>query len=478
MHVLFRSGTVAGMTDGQLLERFAARRDADGEIAFAALVARHGPMVLGVCRQLLGDPHDAEDAFQATFLALARKAGSLRWPDRLGPWLYGVAQRKTRKVKQQKARRRKHEGRRVSRAGAADDRRAARPELRPEHREEAQALHEELGRLPEKYRAPIVLCYLEGHTHEAAAQALGWPLGTVRGRLARAREQLRARLARRGLLPAGILSGALLRPGTARAAVPAALAEATGRAALRTATGRAAAVAALADLGRLWPWALRPASLKSAALLALAAGVAAVAPGHRAPVVVPEAVGVAPGPAPAVVPADPRGGGDRRDEGAPDRLPRWVSDAVRGLRPGAAIVRADRARNPGYLLRVEGGDGPRIFEVHRTGQGTVAVPLPIVGRSRFGRDRPQDEVPPDRLPDWAGEALAGAGWGGTIARAQVVTDTVFVVQIREEGVADALLVTGRSGDGRNQILVRPFRPVGDHRPPSPTATRQTDPEWL
>ena len=106
---LFESGSFTGLSDRQLLERFAAQRDAAGEAAFAALVGRHGPMVLGVCRQVLGDPHHAEDAFQAVFLVLARKAASIRDPDLLGNWLYGVALRTARCAKRQLDRRRKHE---------------------------------------------------------------------------------------------------------------------------------------------------------------------------------------------------------------------------------------------------------------------------------------------------------------------------------------------------------------------------------
>ncbi len=186
---LFDGGTVAGLDDVQLLERFAARGDGP---AFASLVARHGPMVLGVCRGVLRDPHDAEDAFQATFLVLVRKAGSLAGVRSLGGWLYRVAYRVALEADARSERRRRREARGVEMDAVADRRRDGDAELGP-------VIHEELRRLPEKYRDPIVLCDLEGLTREQAADHLRWPVGTVSGRLARARELLRGRLTRRGV---------------------------------------------------------------------------------------------------------------------------------------------------------------------------------------------------------------------------------------------------------------------------------------
>jgi RNA polymerase sigma factor (sigma-70 family) len=176
-------------TDAELLHRFALR---DDHTAFAALVRRHGPMVFGVCRRVLRDPYDAEEAFQVTFLVLVRKAGVLRQPDRLGNWLYGVANRVARKARVSAARRNTHERAAaaagwVAAAGPADG-----PELRA-------LLDEEMVALPEKYRAPLVLCYLQGLTNEDAARRLGWAPGSMSYRLARGRELLRRRLTRRGL---------------------------------------------------------------------------------------------------------------------------------------------------------------------------------------------------------------------------------------------------------------------------------------
>src|SRR5262249_33878057 len=150
-----------------------------GELAFAELVERHGPMVLRVCRGVLVDRHDAQDAFQATFLVLACRARSIRGRDSLGPWLHGVAHRVASKARVQAAQRRARELR------AAESKRTSEPESGP--RDLWPVLSEELARLPEKYRAPVVLCYLENLTHDEAAERLRWPVGTVRGRLARAR---------------------------------------------------------------------------------------------------------------------------------------------------------------------------------------------------------------------------------------------------------------------------------------------------
>jgi RNA polymerase sigma factor (sigma-70 family) len=176
-------------SDGELLERFVARRD---ELAFAVLVRRHGPMVLGVCRRVLNDWHQAEDAFQVTFLVLARKAGSLARPELLANWLHGVAYRTALKARSQVVRQGEYE-----RQAAAMSPTESQPSRSA--RELREVLDEELNRLPEKYRAPLVLCYLEGKTNEEAARLLDWPVGSMSARLTRGRGMLRARLTRHGL---------------------------------------------------------------------------------------------------------------------------------------------------------------------------------------------------------------------------------------------------------------------------------------
>jgi RNA polymerase sigma factor (sigma-70 family) len=244
LEALFRFGTVGGLSDTELLERFVSGRDEAGEANFRTLLARHGPMVLRVCRSVLDDPHDAEDAFQATFLALARKAGSIRKHGSLASWLHGTAQRVARKSRTAARRRLARESHLARESPVADVSGESRPTL--EDREVSPILHEEIERLPANYQAPIVLCYLEGMTHDQAAFELGWPVGTVRGRLARARDILRSRLSRRGLaLCAGIAATGSPSDATA-AGLSAALVEATVRAALRqtlvTGLSRAAAL--------------------------------------------------------------------------------------------------------------------------------------------------------------------------------------------------------------------------------------------
>ncbi len=172
------------LTDRQLLERFLSHRD---ESAFAALVRRYGPMVFGVSLRVLGDVQEAEDAFQATFLVLVRRAGSIGRPELLGNWLYGVANRIARKARAQAARRMRRPGRPVLTAAVDPITEAAQREL-------CARLDAELRRLPAKFRAPLVLCYLNGLTNEEAARRLGWPTGSISYRLARGREILRDRL--------------------------------------------------------------------------------------------------------------------------------------------------------------------------------------------------------------------------------------------------------------------------------------------
>ena len=189
MHTLFRVGTIGGLTDGKLLEWYTSRSGEAAELAFAALVERHGPMVFRVCRAILRDEHEAHDAFQATFLVLVRRAGTLWVRDSLGPWLHQVACRvaSARTLGRGPAAAPRTEGGRAGRHDPA--RRSTRPATIS-----ARLLHEELGRLPEHHRAVIVLCDLEGLTQQQAARQLGWPLGTVQSRLARGRERLCGRI--------------------------------------------------------------------------------------------------------------------------------------------------------------------------------------------------------------------------------------------------------------------------------------------
>jgi len=218
------------LTDGRLLERFLAQRD---EEAFATIVQRHGPMVLGVCRRVLEDGHEAEDVFQATFLVLARKAASIRNRSSLGSWLYGVAYRTAQRARAVAAKRH-------ARERQADDMFLPDPAAEAAWRELRPLLDAELERLPEKYRAPLVLCYLEGKSNAEAAEQLGWTKGTVSGRLARARDLLRGRLQRRGVSLSSVLLVSLLSANGA-AGLPPALTAVTVKAATLAAAGQAAA---------------------------------------------------------------------------------------------------------------------------------------------------------------------------------------------------------------------------------------------
>ncbi len=199
----------ADMTDAELLDSFTARHD---EAAFKALVLRYGPMVWGVCLRVLQNLHDAEDAFQATFLVLARKAARVKPRERVGHWLYGVAYRAALKARSRAARRRAKE------TQAAAMSRTQEPAKDTGH-DLARLLDQEVQRLPPIYRIPVVLCDLQGKTRTEAARHLGWPEGTVAGRLARARAKLAKRLGRYGLATAG----ASLATGGAAAASPPAL---------------------------------------------------------------------------------------------------------------------------------------------------------------------------------------------------------------------------------------------------------------
>ena len=240
---LFEEGSFCGKADGELLSRFLRPDDGESaELAFAVLVERHASGVMRICKAILGNESDAEDAFQATFLVLATKAGRLKVRETLGPWLASVARRIARRARS------------AALARAARELRAAR--LADEERvapfadsdDDASILHEEIDRLPERFRLPLLLCDLECQSHQEAAQTLGWPLGTVKSRQARARQRLRVRLSRRGL------SGALPLVGAGRAArlfVADSLIQSTARAAMSLASRIPGAKAVSASVSTL-----------------------------------------------------------------------------------------------------------------------------------------------------------------------------------------------------------------------------------
>jgi RNA polymerase sigma factor (sigma-70 family) len=236
IQTLWDSGTVAAQDDAELLGRF-LRRDGLAEAAFAALVQRHAPMVLRVCRDVTGNPHDAEDAAQVTFLILARKARSIRRGEALANWLFGTARRVAGRLVRDAARRRRHEQRyaeTVSLGEGADDTRDG-----PEP--EWAGVFGELERLPARYRVPIILCDLQDLTHDQAALAIGCPLRTLQTRLYRGRDRLRQRLTRRGLQPAVGLTGRASVADAGPVVVSTTWANATTAAAMNLATGHGAA---------------------------------------------------------------------------------------------------------------------------------------------------------------------------------------------------------------------------------------------
>ncbi len=441
---LYTGGTAAGFSDRQLLERFSARRDAVGEAAFAALVARHGPMVLGVCRQLLGDRHHAEDAFQAVFLVLARKARSVREPELLGNWLYGVALRTARKARGRLARRRETEEE-ASNGGPATDV-AAIAEQALVERERAEALHREIDRLPGAFRAAVVLCYFEGLSPDEAAQRLRWPAGTLRSRLVRAREKLRRGLTLRGVaLPAAALAAALA-PRSVAASVSARLCDTNARAATafaarNAASGMLSASAAATAREVLHAMLFQKLKLAGLSLLHLAAVATGVAFLTRLPAIGDERMKTPLVPAASAAPRDadrpqPAGKAEESDPGRMTVTGRVLDPEGR---PAAGvpvdIIAASRAPEAGidvergvYVLLGQGsadGDGRFRIEAARAGSAQfhdVCVVAAGAGRgSGFGsvklaQDAEQpaaeihlqpEQVIRGRLVDLSGQPAAG-----------------------------------------------------------------------
>jgi RNA polymerase sigma factor (sigma-70 family) len=328
----------ADLTDGELVRRF---RDARDEAAFAALLHRHGPLVLGVCHRILHDPHDAEDAFQATFLLLVRKAHTIVKLGSVASWLHGVAHRIAVRLKGDIARRRLRE------------RQACRPPA-PDQLQEVvwcdlrAMLDEEVQRLPARCREPFALCYLEGKTNAEAARLLGCPKGTVQSRLMHARELLRSALARRGLILSGSLLAAMLPQPTAAPAASAALIESTLRMALAP-TGQAAVAAGAtsAHVLMLAEGALGPTVLskfKIAVGLLLLAGVLSAGVGGNGP-------GTSPVPAGAPAAAPARAG--KADAPGPGESRKRLSDPDPQVRLKAALRLAEELDEQAINVLIE-----------------------------------------------------------------------------------------------------------------------------
>jgi RNA polymerase sigma factor (sigma-70 family) len=400
-------------TDAALLGHFVRERDED---AFAALVARHGPMVQGVCRRVLHDTHHAEDAFQATFLVLARKAATVRPPDRLASWLHGVARQVSLRLLRGEARRRRREAR--SSPGAVP----AQPLEELSARELLLIFDEELQRLPEAYRLPLTLCSLEGLTEEEAARRLGWSAGSVKGRLERGRARPHTRLARRGLT----LAGALVAVEVSRGTAPAVPAAPTVRAALafvarRGQPGRATLLAEGVIRGAiLGRWKV------AAALLLLSVGLAAAAGILARPK--PAAPATAPPGAPA-----PAAGPEARVDGDGDPLPGGALFRLGSLRLRHRTTLRSVAFTPdGKFLASGGWDRVISFWDPTTGKEIRRLDAPEKGVDAiaFSRD---------------GKLLAGAGMNGAV----ILWDAATGKEIR------------RLEGHRRQVKGIAFSPKGD-----------------
>ena len=270
IRTLFQAGSLGALTDGQLLDRYLSPDGSCSEMAFAAVVERHGPMVMGVCRRLLADTHLAEDAFQAAFLVLARRARTVRNQDSLAGWLHRVARRIAMRLRSAHERRKTRERPGNVEASVQDPDYAVQIELK-------SAIDQEIDRLAEWQRLPVVLCCLEGISHDEAAQRLRWPLGTVKSRLARGKKRLQERLVRKGFAPSAALAAAAgtgLLGSEASAAVPPALIDATAKAAAAVASGASLAGVVPAPLSVLITQEL---STMMASKLTLALGIPLVA---------------------------------------------------------------------------------------------------------------------------------------------------------------------------------------------------------
>jgi RNA polymerase sigma factor (sigma-70 family) len=368
LRTLLDAPALARRTDRELLDAFATRRD---EAAFAALVRRHGPMVLNVCRHVLRHEQDAEDAFQATFLVLARKAASLGSVVSIVGWLHGVAHRTALSARKSIIRRRAH-------AVPPHPTEPVQPVTEAALHELQALLDAEVARLPEKLRAPFVLCCLEGHSKSEAARELGWKQGTVSSRLAKARERLRARLIRRGVTLSAALAAVVLSESTSCAARSEALAQAASAFATRQTivTGVSPAAARLAQEGFT---AAGTAAWKMTALLLLAAGLVVEASA------VVRATGSA-APEPALAPENPqakRAAGQEPDAAKQVRKDRYGDPLPIGaiarlgtarLRHGYAIFDAALSPDGKLLASAGGGRGVCVWEATTGKQLHVFLP--------------------------------------------------------------------------------------------------------
>ena len=400
--------------DGELLTRYRRERDQD---AFGSLVRRHGPMVLGVCRRVLRDSHAAEDAFQATFVVLAKKADAVRPPDRLAPWLYGVAYRTALKARGRAFRRQQ-----------VEQEYAAEVSNRPPASSEEGAdllpiIDEQLNALPEKYRTPLVLCAMRGLNKAEAAERLGLPEGTVSSRLARAREMLRDRLTRRGVVVPAAALGVALAADTLQAAVPPALAAS----AAGVGSGTALVPATVLTLSHE---VLRSMSLfKLKALCAVAMSVALAGGGVGLYAVgADEKKPAPPAEKPAVKPEKPGAKPDgEKPKPAPDGEKKPEKPLKPALRSGAKVASVD-AKESTVMLAVKGDGGvvEKLFPVAPDAKITVD-----------GKDAKLADVPKNSTAAYA----AGATKDGTLPKITElrITGSTVTGVVKEVSATDIAL---------------------------------------
>src|SRR5262245_53483537 len=379
-----------GASDGQLLERFLRQRE---EAAFAALVRRYGPMVLGVCRRLTGHSEDAEDAFQATFLVLARKAASVHPRERVGCWLYGVARRTALKA-------RTAAGRRRTREQPLEDVPYPPGPSAVEEQDLRALLDQELGHLPERHRLPILLCDVEGRTLREVAGQLSLPVGTLSNRLTAARQTLARRLTRRGVALTGCALAAAL-ASSASASVPPSLVEVTVRAAFAAAPGLVPVKAAALAEGVLRAMMLTKLKLIGTTVLAgtvlATAGLLLTGLGEA-----PQASAAAPLPA--------------RADQQKDQAKKPAGPTVQGT-----VQSVDTSKKPVTVTVTVMAD--------KTTKKTEEKTLPLAADAKFFRDESssKDQPPP------AGEL--GDLTEGTSVTLQLDTDGKMVVSVHARGPA-------------------------------------------
>jgi RNA polymerase sigma factor (sigma-70 family) len=435
MRQLRRLGAAPGgeASDAELIEQFSARRH---QAAFSALVDRYGPLVWSVCRHVLRQEQDVEDAFQATFLVLAQKAGSIRKREAVASWLHGVAYRVAIAARRDAARRRVREQKCRQPASETPVPEAALQELQA-------ILDEEVGRLPEKYRAPFVLCCLDGKSTAEAAGLLSWKVGTVSGRLSRARQMLRRRLTRRGLALSTALCAIAVSRGAAASCVPAGLARNTARIALTSLQGSAAAVpSSVAALVRGVHRTMQLAYVRNVgtALLAVAVSLAGVGLLTRAALAgrdvdPPLAAAEAPERPRELPPSARTAGPERSADGAIAYRGRVVDPEGKPVKDAKVYLFIYDFKKWSLPVRaVTGTDGRYEFTVPRSEFGTAFGPEPwkhaaavalaegygmalpalsLTGTSDMTRDQTlrlvRDDVPLDgRVLDLQGKPVAGA----------------------------------------------------------------------